>query len=92
MPETINGSMTLAQQESAIQFKEAKGYKLNSFKADPKNPPTNNAEFDKLPIGGLPDLFQLVLGSVPEGETQIWSGKIYVEAELKQAAAYRVPE
>lgn len=92
MPETIDGSQTLTEQESAIQFKEGKGYKLKTLKAGKKKPPTNEAEFERLPIGELPDLFTLVLDSVPEGEEEVWSGKIYVEGELKEAAAYRVPE
>jgi hypothetical protein len=92
MPETIDGSLTLAEQESAIQFKEAKGYQLKSFKAGKKQPATNEAEFVKLPIGELLDLFTLVLDLVPEGEKEVWSGNIFVEGELKTAAAYRVPE
>jgi hypothetical protein len=92
MAESIDGKGTLAEQESAIQFKEAKGYRLKSLKSGKGQPPTNTASFDRLPIGEVPDLFTLALEAVPDGEKEVWSGTIYVEGELKKAAAYRVPE
>lgn len=92
MSETIDGNMTLADQESAVQFKDAKGYQLQSLKAVGASPPTNEAEFEQLPDGQLPDLLKLVIGSVPVGETEVWSGTIYIEGKQKKAAAYRQPE
>jgi hypothetical protein len=90
MPETIDGNQNLRKQESSIQFKEAKGYRMKSFGCGADNPPTNEADFERLPTGQLPDLFKLVLDQVPSGETEIWNGTIYVEGSKKQAAAYRV--
>ena len=87
MSETIDGSLTLAEQQSAIQFKEAKGYQLKTLKSGSKTPPTNEVEFDTLPIGQLPDLFTLVLDSVPDGEDKVWSGKIFIKGQIRQAAA-----
>jgi hypothetical protein len=91
MSETIDGNHNLQKQESCIQFKEAKGYRLESFKSGTDSPPTNEAEFERLPIGTLPDLFKLALDRVPSGQTEIWNGTIYVEGDKRQAAAYRVP-
>ena len=90
MAETIDGTQSLQKQESCIQFKEAKGYRLESFKCGADNPPTNEAEFERLPIGQLPDRFKLALDQVPSGETEIWNGTIYVEGHKQEVAAYRV--
>jgi hypothetical protein len=92
MPETIDGNNNLQKQESCIQFKEAKGYRLKSFQCAADNPPTNEAEFERLPVGELPDPFKLVLDHVPSGEIEIWNGTIYVEGHKKEVAAYRVGE
>lgn len=92
MRETIDGDLTLAEQESCIQFKEAKGYRLRTLTAGVDDPPTNEAEFDKLPIGQLVDLIRLCVGSVPVDEEEVWNGTIYVEGEKKVVSAYRVPE
>jgi hypothetical protein len=91
MPETIDGTMTLEDQESAIQFKEAKGYELKSLKAAAGNPPTNEAEFKKLD-DDLPDLFKLVQGAVPDDKEEVWSGTIYVEGKKQKAAGFREAE
>ena len=89
MTETIDGSQTLAEQESAIQFKEAKGYALTALAADKDNPPLNNADFDQLPIGTRPKRIHLTGGSLPAGKTQVCVGNIYVERNLADVIAYR---
>lgn len=89
MAVTIDGSQTLADQESAIQFKEAKGYALKSLAADTANPPENDAEFDKLPIGNRPSRIHLTVGALPAGKNKTCSGNIYVEGNLADVIAYR---
>jgi hypothetical protein len=91
MKETIDGNQTLAEQEAAIQFKEGKGYILTTLQAGTEKPPTNEAGFDRLPIGEVPDEFQLVL-KLPTGREKVWAGKIFVKGELREAAAYRIPD
>jgi hypothetical protein len=91
MSETIDGSQTLVEQESAIQLKEARGYRLTDLHAGAADPPTNVAEFEDLPAGH-PVRIHLVEGSVPSGEKEVWSGEIYINSSLKHATAYRKAE
>jgi hypothetical protein len=89
MTDTLDGSTTLADQESAIQFREAKGYRLKTLASDSENPPSNNATFDQLPIGERPNRLHLTVDALPSGKTSVWDGKIYVEGVLTDAKAYR---
>ncbi|MEK7674967.1 MAG: hypothetical protein AAB676_03915 [Verrucomicrobiota bacterium] len=89
MSETIDGSQPLADQESAIQFKEAKGYELTALAADETDPPMNTAEFKRLPIGQLPKRIHLTQGPVPAGGKRVWSGNIYIDGNASDALAYR---
>lgn len=89
MTETIDGSQTLADQQSAIQFNEAKGYALTALAADKDNPPINNADFDELPIGNHPKRIHLTDRPLPTGKTQVCAGNIYVNGDLADVIAYR---
>jgi len=88
MNETIDGNQPLADQESAIQFKEAKGYELTALAADEDNPPMNVAEFKRLP-GGRPKRIHLTQDPLPPGEQEVWAGRIYVEGTMSDVVAYR---
>ena len=89
MRETIDGKQTLPDQESAIQFKEALGFELTAFAADETNPPLNNTDFNRLPIGQQPKPIHLTKGPLPPGETEVWSGRIFMEGKLADARAFR---
>lgn len=89
MTETIDGSQKIEDQESAIQFKEAKGYNLKSIAADKANAPMNLAEFDQLQIGVRPKRIHLTLPPMPTGKTPVCTGNIYVESKPADVVAYR---
>jgi hypothetical protein len=88
MNETIDGNQSLSEQESAIQFKEATGFELTALAADESNPPTNNASFKELPTG-RPKRIHLIRGSLPEGETEVLSGNIFVDGNKTDVVAFR---
>jgi len=88
MTETLDGSQSLADQESAIQFKEAKGYSLTALAGDESNPPMNNADFDRLDTG-RPKRIHVTSPPLPQGKTQVCTGKIYVAGTLTDVIAYR---
>jgi hypothetical protein len=92
MSDTIDGTLPLADQESGIRFKEGKGYELTALAKGASDPPTNTAEFKRLPLGERPVRIHLVEGGVPDGETEVWTGRIYIEGKVRQAAAYRKAE
>ncbi len=89
MPEYLDGNTPLADQESAIQFKEAKGFELVSLKASEDQGPANEVEFKRLPIGHRPKRIKLIEGESTE-EGVVWSGEIYVEGSKQKAYAKRL--
>jgi hypothetical protein len=87
--QTIDGSYSLVETESAIQEQEAAGQELTTLKAGAATPPANEADFKDLESGEMPEDFHLTQGKIPTGKKPVWSGKIYVKGKLQSATGYR---
>jgi hypothetical protein len=86
----IDGTKSLADQESAIQIYEAAGYELLGFFADSDGDPVNELGFNDLPPGQHPSTANLVVGSaIPAGKKLVCYGTIYVAGVLSQVSAFR---
>jgi hypothetical protein len=59
----VEGSLSLSEIESAIQFEEAKSFEMETWKIE--NAKDNLVEFKRLPIGTFPKEFKLTLASDP---------------------------
>jgi len=86
---SLDGTDSLADQESAIQFKEAQGYQLTTMYVSPDGPRTNVVECDELPPGQHPKRIHFTAGPLPAGKVQVWAGKIYVSSALNDVIAFR---
>jgi hypothetical protein len=91
MTKSTDGSKSLADQESAIGFQEAKGYEMTDLKPDTGSPPWNIATFNQLPAGEVPDDLHLAEDGTPTpgGVNVFWKGSMYIAGAVKPAFAYR---
>ncbi len=86
-----DGSQTLSDQESALQFKERAGNELTALEKDDKNRPMNLATFKRLPPGSRPKPLHLVLAADPQPPMTVLvlSCNIFVEGDAQDVNAYR---
>jgi hypothetical protein len=89
--ETVDGALSLDDQQSALRFKEAQRFELIAYSANSTKPPQNVAELKDLPLGTpAPSPLTLRLGPLPEGQAVFWNGTIYErDAGPKEAFAFR---